>query len=177
MTKFRLAMLCFAAISLAAVFLGIYLLEKHGKLHMTLFHKLLLGLGVVLVLDTLVVSFLSNFNLGVILPAFFGVPLIALAFLLPHMDHGFLRVLKWFTAGCYAVAACIFLVCGILMTTAAHRGDPPAGRRGDRARRGRTRRQGNMGALESARCGDRLSERAPGGHRPWYPADRGRARA
>lgn len=123
MTKFRLAMLCLAVCSLAAIFFGVYLLEKHGKLHMTLFHKLLLGLGIVLVLDTVVVSFLSNFNLGVILPAFFGVPLIALAFLLPYMDHGFLRFLKWFTAGCYAVAACIFLVCGILMTTAAHRGD------------------------------------------------------
>ena len=100
MTKFRLAMLCLAVCSLAAIFFGVYLLEKHGKLHMTLFHKLLLGLGVVLVLDTVVVSFLSNFNLGVILPAFFGVPLIALAFLLPYMDHGFLRFLKWFTAGC-----------------------------------------------------------------------------
>ena len=37
--------------------------------------KVLLGVGLVLVLDTVVVSFLSNFNLGVILPAFFGVPL------------------------------------------------------------------------------------------------------
>lgn len=123
MTKFRLLMLCFAVVCLAAVFLGVYLLEKHGKLHMTLLHKVLLGVGVVLVLDTVVVSFLSNFNLGVILPAFFGLPLIVLAFLLPHMQHGFLLFLKWFALACYGVAACIFLVCGILMTTAAHRGD------------------------------------------------------
>lgn len=123
MTKFRILMLCLAVCCLAAVFLGIHLLERHGKFRMAPLCKVLLGVGLVLVLDTVVVSFLSNFNLGVILPAFFGVPLIALAFLLPHMHHGFLLFLKWFTAGCYAVALCIFLVCGILMTNAAHRGD------------------------------------------------------
>lgn len=123
MTKFRIAMLCFAVCCIAAVFFGVHLLEKNGKLHMALLHKLLLGIGVVLVLDTVVVSFLSNYNLGVILPAFFGVPLIALAFLLPHMQHGFLLFLKWFTIACYGAAICIFIVCGVLMTTAAHRGD------------------------------------------------------
>ncbi len=123
MTKFRLFMLLFAAACLAAVLVGVHLLERRGRLHMTLLQKALLVLGLLLTLDTVIVSFLSNFNLGVILPAFFGLPLIALAFLLPHMQHGFLLFLKWFTAACYGVAIVIFLVCGTLMTVAAHEGD------------------------------------------------------
>ena len=123
MTKFRLFMLLFAAACLAAVLVGVHLLERRGRLHMTLLQKALLVLGLLLTLDTVIVSFLSNFNLGVILPAFFGLPLVALAFLLPHMQHGFLLFLKWFTAACYGVAIVIFLVCGTLMTVAAHEGD------------------------------------------------------
>lgn len=123
MMKFRWLILIGTIACLAAVFLGLRLLERSDKLHMTVLHKLLLGLGLLLVLDTVVVSFLSNFNLGVILPAFFGVPLIVLAFLLPHMQHGFLLFLKWAAIVCYGAAIAIFLVCGTLMTTAAHRGD------------------------------------------------------
>lgn len=123
MTKFRILMLCLAVGCLVAVMVGVHLLERNGRLRMSLLQKGLLALGVLLTLDTVVVSFLSNFNLGVILPAFFGLPLIALAFLLPQMQHGFLLFLKWFTVACYGVAVVIFLVCGVLMTNAAHRGD------------------------------------------------------
>ena len=110
MTKFRILMLCLAVGCLVAVMVGVHLLERNGRLRMSLLQKGLLALGVLLTLDTVVVSFLSNFNLGVILPAFFGLPLIALAFLLPQMQHGFLLFLKWFTVACYGVAVVIFLV-------------------------------------------------------------------
>ncbi len=80
-------------------------------------------LGVFLVLDTLIVSMLSNFNLGVILPAILGLPLLLLGVFMHHMDHGFLAALKWFLLVCYAVGATFLLVMGILMGTAAKRAD------------------------------------------------------
>ena len=80
-------------------------------------------IGAFLILDSLIVSQLSNFNLGVILPLFFGIPLVLLAILLPRMDHGILLFLKWAAIIGYSVACLIFLVCGILMATAAKRAD------------------------------------------------------
>ncbi len=80
-------------------------------------------LGAFLVLDTLIVSMLSNFNLGVILPAILGLPLLLLGAFMHHMDHGFLAVLKWILLGCYALGATFLLVMGILMGTAAKRAD------------------------------------------------------
>ncbi len=79
--------------------------------------------GAFLVLDTLVVSMLSNFNLGVILPAIIGLPLLLLGAFLHHMDHGFWAFLKVFLLCCYGLAAVFFLVMGILMGTAAKRAD------------------------------------------------------
>ena len=81
----------------------------------------LLTVGLLLIADTAIVSTLSNFNLGVILPAFFGVPLVLLAWLLPRMDHGVLLALRWAAIVGYAVAGVILLVCGLLMGTAAKR--------------------------------------------------------
>ena len=118
-TRWRLYILGVFVFAFVACLVGIHLLRKRG-LRISHLQAGFFLLGAMLVLETLIVLRLSNFNLGVILPAFFGLPLIALAFLLPHMDHGFLRFLKWFTAGCYAVACCIFLVCGVLMRTAQH---------------------------------------------------------
>ena len=80
-------------------------------------------IGAFLILDSLIVSTLSNFNLGVILPLFFGVPLVLLAILLPRMDHGVLMVLKWAAIVGFSIACLIFLVCGILMSTAAKKAD------------------------------------------------------
>ncbi len=85
---------------------------------MRLFRILLFVIGALLIADSAIVATLSNFNLGVILPAFFGVPLVLIALLLPHMDHGILRVLKWAAVIGYSLAGVIFLVCGILMGTA-----------------------------------------------------------
>ena len=79
--------------------------------------------GAFLVLDTVIVLNLSNYNLGVILPAILGVPLLLLGVFMHHMDAGFLAVLKWIVLGCYAVGTVVLLVFGVLMGTAAKRAD------------------------------------------------------
>jgi len=79
--------------------------------------------GAILVLDTLVVSMLSNFNLGVILPAILGLPLLLLGVFMHHMDAGFFAFLKWFLLGCYALGTVFLIVMGALMGTAAKRAD------------------------------------------------------
>ena len=79
--------------------------------------------GAILVLDTLVVSMLSNFNLGVILPAILGLPLLLLGVFMHHMDAGFFAFLKWFLLGCYALGTVFLIVMGALMGTAAKRSD------------------------------------------------------
>ncbi len=78
-------------------------------------------LGAFLVLDTIIVSMLSNFNLGVILPLVLGLPLLLLGVFMHHMDHGFLAFVKWFLLCCYALGTVILIVLGILMGTAAKR--------------------------------------------------------
>lgn len=123
MSKFRLYILFTLACVVAVELVGFHLLDKHGLYKTSAFRRFLFIAGSVLVLDTILVAYLCNFNLGVILPAFFGVPLIALGFLLPYMEHGFLCVCKWIVALCYAIAALIFLVCGLLMVKASHEGD------------------------------------------------------
>ena len=119
-TRWRLYILAVLIVLLVSMLLGIRLLRKRGA-EISHWQGLLFVAGVLLVAETLIISTLSNFNLGVILPAFFGVPMIALAFLLPHMKSGFLLGLKWFTAGCYGLAAVIFVICGVLILSAQHR--------------------------------------------------------
>ena len=80
-------------------------------------------IGAFLVLDTLIVSMLSNFNLGVILPAIIGLPLLLLGVFMHHMDHGFLAFVKWFLLSCYLLGAVFLAVMGIFMGTAAKRAD------------------------------------------------------
>lgn len=113
-TRWRLYILAVFILVIGLCLFIVRLFRKGGMLK-TGFQAFLFVLGTVLIVETLIVFSLSNFNLGVILPAFFGVPMVLIAFLLPYMDHGFLRVLKWIAAGCYAAAAFIFLVCGFLM--------------------------------------------------------------
>ena len=79
--------------------------------------------GAFLVLDTIIVSMLSNYNLGVILPAILGVPLLVLGAFMHHMNGGFLGFVKWFLLGCYALGALFLLGMGILMGTAGRRAD------------------------------------------------------
>ena len=80
-------------------------------------------IGAFLVLDTLIVLTLSNYNLGVILPAILGVPLLLLGVFMHHMNGGFLGFVKGFLLVCYALGAVFLLVMGILMGTASKRAD------------------------------------------------------
>ena len=80
-------------------------------------------LGAFLVLDSIVVSTLSNYNLGVILPAVIGLPLLLLGAFMHHMDAGFWEFLKWFLLCCYALGMLFLLGMGILMGTAGKRAD------------------------------------------------------
>jgi len=120
-TRWRLYILAVFLAVIAALIVGCHIWRRRGHAFSAL-REVFLILGVVLVVETLIVSTLSNYNLGVILPAFFGVPLVFLALVLPRMDKGFLLFLKWLIAACYAVAAVIFLVCGFLMLRAAREG-------------------------------------------------------
>ena len=90
---------------------------------MKLLRILCIIVGAFLVLDTIAVSMLSNYNLGVILPAILGVPLLLLGVFLHHMDNGFLAFVKWFLLICYALGAVFLIVMGVLMGTAAKRAD------------------------------------------------------
>lgn len=120
-TRWRLYILAVFALVIAILMLGCHFWRKRGH-EFGAFREGLLLLGVVLIVETLIISTLSNFNLGVILPAFFGVPLVFVAIVFPAMGHGFLAFLKWLIAACYALAFLIFLVCGFLMVRAASEG-------------------------------------------------------
>ena len=118
-TRWRLYILAVFVALIAGILLTIHFLRRHGVRISTLQSALLVA-GAVLTVESIIISTLSNFNLGVILPAFFGVPLMALAVFLPHMQHGFPALVKWVLVGCYALAGVIFLVCGSLMLSARH---------------------------------------------------------
>ncbi len=120
-TRWRLYILGVFALLIIAQLVGFHILRRRGHA-IGAWREFLFILGVVLIVETLIISTLSNFNLGVILPAFFGVPLVFVAIVLPRMDQGFLRVLKWMIVGCYAAAGVIFLVCGTLMLRAVNQG-------------------------------------------------------
>ncbi|MEA4869247.1 hypothetical protein SDC9_97997 [bioreactor metagenome] len=120
-TRWRLYILAVFLVVIGVLLFGCRVWRKRGHAFSAL-REVFLILGVVLIVETLIISTLSNYNLGVILPAFFGVPLVFLAFMLPRMQKGFLLFLKWLIALCYAVAIGIFLVCGFLMIRAAGEG-------------------------------------------------------
>lgn len=90
---------------------------------MKMLRILCIVVGAFLVLDTILVSMLSNYNLGVILPAILGAPLLLLGVFMHHMNGGFLGFLKWFLLVCYALGAVFLIVMGILMGTSAKRAD------------------------------------------------------
>ena len=84
---------------------------------------LCLVVGGFLVLDTIVVCFLSNYNLGVILPAALGAPLLLLGLFWPWMDAGFWLFLRRFILVCYGLGCLFLLFLGSLMLRAIDRGD------------------------------------------------------
>ncbi len=121
-TRWRLYILAVFLVIIGVLLFGCRIWRKRGH-QLSWLREVFLILGVVLIVETLIISTLSNYNLGVILPAFFGVPFVFLAFMLPKMKKGFLLLLKWLIAGCYAVAIGIFFVCGFLMIRAANEGE------------------------------------------------------
>ena len=80
-------------------------------------------LGAFLVADTLIVCFLSNYNLGVILPAVLGLPLLLLGLFWLHMDAGFWLFLRRFVLVCYSLGCLFLLFLGSLMLRAIDRGE------------------------------------------------------
>ena len=84
---------------------------------------LCLAAGGFLVLDTLIVCFLSNYNLGVILPAILGFPLLLLGLFWGRMDAGFLLFLRRFLLICYCLGCLFLLFLGSLMLRAINRGE------------------------------------------------------
>ncbi len=85
---------------------------------MKLMRIILIVVGAILVLDTFFAATRCNMNLGVVLPAILGLPLILLGVFLPQAQHGILMVIKWILIAGYGLAVIIFIVCGIFMATA-----------------------------------------------------------
>ncbi|MDO4544217.1 MAG: YdcF family protein [Clostridia bacterium] len=79
---------------------------------------ILIVLGSLLIADTIFAATRCNMNLGVIMPAILGLPLLLIGIFLPHMAQGFLAVVKWAVFACYGIGIIIFIVCGILMASA-----------------------------------------------------------
>ena len=90
---------------------------------MKLLRILCLAVGGFLVLDTLIVCCLSNYNLGVILPAILGLPLLLLGLFWPHMDAGFWLFLRRLVLVCYGLGCLFLLFLGSLMLRAIDRGE------------------------------------------------------
>ena len=88
---------------------------------MKVLRVLCLVVGALLVLDTLIVCFLSNYNLGVILPAVLGLPLLLLGLFWGRMDAGFLLFLRRFILICYGLGCLFLLFLGSLMLRAMDR--------------------------------------------------------
>ena len=89
---------------------------------MKLLRILCLAVGGFLVLDTLIVCCLSNYNLGVILPAVLGLPLLLLGLLWGRMDAGFWLFLRRLVLVCYGLGCLFLLFLGSLMLRAIDRG-------------------------------------------------------
>ncbi len=90
---------------------------------MKVLRVLCLIVGGFLVLDTLIVCFLSNYNLGVILPAVLGLPLLLLGLFWARMDAGFWLFLRRFVLICYCLGCLFLLFLGSLMLRAIDRGE------------------------------------------------------
>ena len=74
-------------------------------------------------LDTIIVCFLSNYNLGVILPAVLGLPLLLLGLFWPRMDAGFWLFGRRLMLVCYGLGCLFLLFLGSLMLRSIDRGE------------------------------------------------------
>lgn len=88
----------------------------------------LISLGAFGVLDTFLVSFLCNINLGVLMPALLGLPLLLTGLFLPRWTGffacGFGRVIKWLLVAGYGLFFLLFAVTSILLHFAAVKPPP-----------------------------------------------------
>lgn len=75
-------------------------------------------LGAVGILDSIIVSTFSNFNLGVIMPAIIGAPILAYGIFFDTLNSAPWVVLRNIGFGIYAAFALLFIVCTVLMITA-----------------------------------------------------------
>ncbi len=84
---------------------------------------LLIIIGLLGILDTLAISVISNMNLGVVLPAIIGTPLVIYGIfcnkLRPWMKRGFGLAAKIVFFAGYAVFILLFIVCAVIMGVAA----------------------------------------------------------
>lgn len=95
---------------------------------MKLLRILLIAIGIFGVMDTILVSFISNINLGVLLPGILGLPLLAVGVFLPRLapwcKTGAGAVLKWVFIGGYARLTVGFLVTSLIIARAETKSAP-----------------------------------------------------
>ena len=83
-------------------------------------------IGALLILETLVVSFASNYNLGVVMPAIIGAPLLVYGLFRAPLDAWMASsalgaIVKWAVIGAYALLAVAVIVCTVLIQSAANK--------------------------------------------------------
>lgn len=90
------------------------------KVFMAIFRLILIIAGSILIGDTLLISMVSNFNLGVILPGIIGAPLLIAGLFLGFFKRfGFYPILKWaFISGYVLFIIALIITCGIIKSAA-----------------------------------------------------------
>ena len=96
----------------------VYIVVKMG-VKIGVMRWVLLAIGAILVADSCFVAMVCNMNLGVVLPAVLGLPLLLLGLFWAPAQALFLtpfgRVIKWVLIGGYALFAASFaVVCGLI---------------------------------------------------------------
>ncbi len=92
---------------------------------------ILIALGILLILDSVFIRLRSNWNLGVVLPAIMGIPLLLYGLFQPAIDertrHGAAKIVKRILITVYFAVAGIMIVFSVWAAFAAHtRPDPGA---------------------------------------------------
>ncbi|MCL2694779.1 MAG: YdcF family protein [Clostridiales bacterium] len=77
--------------------------------------------GILLIADTIFAMTRSNMNLGIVMPAILGLPLLILGIFWPRLKRGIWAVLKWTAVSGLALALVLFIVCGCLMLSAINK--------------------------------------------------------
>ena len=100
---------------------------KHKRYKMQ--NWIFIVLGSLLVLDTILVFFVSNFNFGVIAPAILGLPLLLYGLFEPALAGWFEtpagHVIRFFVFFCYTAFLVLFIVCVVLIQSGAKKQPAP----------------------------------------------------